>query len=299
MADISRYPGFRAWAAEQEGVRRSVSNRDAVPKAIGEVRYLDPALVKAECDEFLATLSQVEGGFAEPFVTAPSPGIIAAALLNEHYDTEDAYLHALGQALQVEYEAIHAAGFLLQIDAPDLALERHVSFQDRPLGDFLDFAERVVGTINEALVNVPRDRVRIHACWGNYEAPHDCDVDLHDILPTISKANVGGWVLPFANPRHAHEYRCLKDLPLNEGQVVVAGVVDPLTNFVEHPEVVADRLERVVQVVGDPTRVIAGTDCGFDTSAGRGRVAEDVVWAKLRTMADGARIASKRLGLGS
>jgi 5-methyltetrahydropteroyltriglutamate--homocysteine methyltransferase len=298
MADISRYPGFRAWAAEQEGVRRSVSNRDAVPKAIGEVRYLDPALVRAECDEFLATLSEVEGGFAEPFMTAPSPGIIAAALLNEHYDTEDAYLHALGQALRVEYEAIHAAGFLLQIDAPDLALERHVSFQDRPLGDFLDFAERVVGTINEALVNVPRDRVRIHACWGNYEAPHDCDVDLHDILPTISKANVGGWVLPFANPRHAHEYRCLKDIPLNDGQMVVAGVIDPLTNFVEHPEVVADRLERVVQVVGDPTRVIAGMDCGFDTSAGRGRVAEDVVWAKLRAMADGARVASKRLGLG-
>jgi len=297
MADIARYPGFRAWAAEQEGIRKSVSNRGSLPKAIDEVRYLDPALVKAECDEFLAALSEVEGGFIEPFMTAPSPGIIAAALLNEHYDTEDAYLHALGQALRVEYEAIHNAGFLLQIDAPDLALERHVSFQDRPLGDFLDFTERVIGTINEALANVPHDRVRIHACWGNYEAPHDCDVDLHDILPTISKAKVGGWVLPFANPRHAHEYRCLKNLPLDDGQVIIAGVIDPLTNFVEHPEVVADRLERVVQVVGDPTKVIAGTDCGFDTSAGRGRVAEDVVWAKLRAMTDGARIASERLGM--
>jgi 5-methyltetrahydropteroyltriglutamate--homocysteine methyltransferase len=297
MADVAKYPGFRALSAEQDGVRRSVSNRGALPKAIGAVTYLDPALVKAECDEFLATLAEVEGGFSEAFMTAPSPGIIAAALLNEHYDTEDAYLHALGQALRVEYEAIAGAGFLLQIDAPDLALERHVSFQDRPLGDFLDFAERVVGTINEALVNVPRDRVRIHACWGNYEAPHDCDVDLHDILPAIARAKVGGWVLPFANPRHAHEYRCLKDLPMDEGQVVVAGVIDPLTNFVEHPEVVADRLERVAQVVGDPTRVLAGTDCGFDTSAGRGRVAEDVVWAKLRAMAEGARIASKRLGM--
>ncbi|HEX4365807.1 MAG TPA: cobalamin-independent methionine synthase II family protein [Rhodopila sp.] len=298
MADVDKYPGFRAWSAEQDGVRRSVSNRGALPKAIGAVTYLDAALVQAECDEFLATLSEVQGGFAEAFMTAPSPGIIAAALQNEHYDTEDAYLHALGQALRVEYEAIVRAGFLLQIDAPDLALERHVSYQDRPLGDFIDFAERVVGTINEALVNVPRDRVRIHACWGNYEAPHDCDVDLQDILPAISRAKVGGWVLPFANPRHAHEYRCLKDLPLDDGQVVVAGVIDPLTNFVEHPEVVADRLERVVQVVGDPTRVQAGTDCGFDTSAGRGRVAEDVVWAKLRAMADGARIASDRLGMG-
>jgi 5-methyltetrahydropteroyltriglutamate--homocysteine methyltransferase len=297
VADINKYPGFQAWSAEQDGLRRSVSNRGALPKAIGAVTYIDPALVQAECDEFLATLSEVEGGFAEAFMTAPSPGIIAAALQNEHYDTEDAYLHALGQALRVEYEAIVKAGFLLQIDAPDLALERHVSYQDRPLSDFIGFAERVVGTINEALVNVPRDRVRIHACWGNYEAPHDCDVDLHDILPAISQAKVGGWVLPFANPRHAHEYRCLKDLPLDDGQVVVAGVIDPLTNFVEHPEVVADRLERVAQVVGDPTRVQAGTDCGFDTSAGRGRVAEDVVWAKLRAMADGAKIASERLGM--
>jgi 5-methyltetrahydropteroyltriglutamate--homocysteine methyltransferase len=296
-ADITKYPGYRAWAVEQDGVRRSVSNRGALPQAISAVAYLDPALIKAECDEFLSALSEIEGGFAEPFMTAPSPGIIATALQNAHYDTEDAYLHALGQALRVEYEAIVGAGFLLQIDAPDLALERHISYQDRPLGDFIDFAERVVATINQALVNIPRDRVRIHACWGNYEGPHDCDVDLHDILPTISQAKVGGWVLPFANPRHAHEYRCLKDLPLGEGQVVVAGVIDPLTNFVEHPEVVADRLERVVQAVGDPTRVLAGTDCGFDTSAGRGRVAEDVVWAKLRAMADGARIASERLGM--
>jgi len=303
MADIVRYPGFRTWVAAADSARRSVSNRDGVPKAIGEVRYLDPALVQAECSEFRAALDEVArdktvpGQFAEPFMTAPSPGIIAAALLNEFYDTEDAYLAALGRALQIEYEAIVAAGFLLQIDAPDLALERHVSFQDRPLADFIDFVERVVGTINDALRNIPREKVRIHACWGNYEAPHDCDVDLAEILPAISRTKVGGWVLPFANPRHAHEYRCVKDLPLDDGQVVVAGVIDPLTNFVEHPEVVADRLERVAQVVGDPARVLAGTDCGFDTSAGRGRVAEDVVWAKLAAMSEGARIASKRLGM--
>lgn len=299
MADVAKYPGYQAWAAEQDGARKSVSNRGALPKAIGPVRYLDPALVQAECDAFTATLAEMDKHFVEPFMTAPSPGIIAAALLNEYYDTEDAYLAALGAALRVEYEAIHKAGFLLQIDAPDLALERHVSFQDRPLSDFIDFAEKVVSTINDALETIPRDRVRIHACWGNYEAPHDCDVDLEDILPTIARAKVGGWVLPFANPRHAHEYRCLSKLPLDDGQVVIAGVIDPLTNFVEHPEVVADRLERVAQVVGDPTRVIAGTDCGFDTSAGRGRVAEDVVWAKLRAMADGARIASERLGMAS
>ncbi len=299
MADIARYPGFRAWGEVEASGRPSVSNRDGVPEAIGAVEYLDPALVQAECDEFSLTLKEMApAGFAEPFMTAPSPGIIAAAMRNAHYDTEDAYLAALGRALRVEYEAIVRSGFLLQIDAPDLALERHVSYQDRPLSDFIGFAERVVATINDSLVNIPRDRVRIHACWGNYEAPHDCDVAMHEILPAISRAKVGGWVLPIANPRHQHEYRCLKDLPLDDGQVVVAGVIDPLTNFVEHPETVADRLERVAQVIGDPTRVLAGTDCGFDTSAGRGRVQEDVVWAKLAALVEGARIASGRLGMG-
>ena len=148
---------------------------------------------------------------------------------NAYYDTEDAYLAALGRAMRVEYEAIVKAGFLLQIDAPDLALERHVSFQDKPLSDFIGFAEKVVSTINDALENVPRDRVRIHACWGNYEAPHDCDVAMHEILPAISKARVGGWVLPIANPRHQHEYRCLKDLPLDDGQIVVALLEDEAT----------------------------------------------------------------------
>jgi 5-methyltetrahydropteroyltriglutamate--homocysteine methyltransferase len=155
--------------------------------------------------------------------------------------------------------------------------------------------ELVVATINDALVNVPRDKVRLHVCWGNYEAPHDQDVPLSDILPALKAANVGGLFLPFANPRHAHEYKILKKMPLGPDQVIVAGVIDTLTNFVEHPEVVADRIERVAEAVGDPTRVIAGTDCGFDTSAGMGRVTEDVVWAKLRAMSEGARIASARL----
>lgn len=299
FADTARYQGFAAWGDLLSSGCPSVSNRDGVPEAVGAVEYLDPALVQAECDEFAATLREVApAGFAQPFMTAPSPGIIAAAMRNRHYDTEDAYLAALGKALRVEYEAIVASGFLLQIDAPDLALERHVSYQDRPLGDFIDFADRVVATINEALANIPREKVRIHACWGNYEGPHDCDVAMHDILPSIGRAKVGGWVLPIANPRHQHEYRCLNELPLDDGQVVVAGVIDPLTNFVEHPEVVADRLERVAQVIGDPTRVLAGTDCGFDTSAGRGRVPEDIVWAKLTSLAEGARIASDRLGMG-
>jgi 5-methyltetrahydropteroyltriglutamate--homocysteine methyltransferase len=181
---------------------------------------------------------------------------------------------------------------------PDLALERHLTYNDRPLSEFLGFVERVVAAINTAIVNVPRDRVRLHVCWGNYEGPHDRDVPLADILPILQQANVGGFVLPFANPRHQHEWRVLRQFPLADDQIIAAGVIDDLTGFVEHPETVADRLERVAQAVGDPKRVMAATDCGFDTSAGMGRVTEDVVWAKLAAMAEGAKIASQRLGLG-
>jgi 5-methyltetrahydropteroyltriglutamate--homocysteine methyltransferase len=293
-ADVLRYPVFQRMIQEQQAGRTAVSNFQP-PKAIGAVRYLDPAAINAECDDFRAVLDETEGGFVEPFLTAPSPGIVAAAMKNEHYDTEEAYLDALAEALRVEYEAIVAHGFLLQLDCPDLALERQISYQDRPLADFQGFVERVVAAINRALANVPRERVRLHVCWGNSDGPHDQDVPLADILPIIRQANVGGFVFPFANPRHAHEYRCFENGVLEDDQILVAGVIDTLTNFVEHPEVVAERLERVAAAVGDPRRVLAGTDCGFDTSAGMGRVAEDVVWAKLKALADGARLASERL----
>jgi 5-methyltetrahydropteroyltriglutamate--homocysteine methyltransferase len=293
FADVARYPSFRAWKAAHDAMGASISNIDRVPEAVGEIRYLDRSLIEAECADFRTALDTQRGGFLESFLTAPSPGIIAAAMRNAHYPSEETYLEALGTALQIEYETIVRNGFLLQIDAPDLAMERHLSYQDRPLADFIGFVDRVVATINTALANIPPDRVRLHACWGNYEAPHDCDVALPEILPTLRKLRVGGFVLPFANPRHAHEYRCLAALPAD--QIVVAGVIDPLTNFVEHPEVIADRIERVAAVLGDPRRVVAGTDCGFDTSAGRGRVAEEVVWAKLAALAEGAQIASQRL----
>jgi 5-methyltetrahydropteroyltriglutamate--homocysteine methyltransferase len=295
--DVERYPAFKAMLERQLAANKAVSNF-LPPKAIGEVRYTGAALVARECADFRAVLDAIgeqQAGFVEPFLTAPSPGIVAAAIRNEHYDSEQAYLEALGRALQVEYETIVGHGFLLQLDCPDLALERHVSFQDRPLAEFLGFVERVVATINMALVNVPADRVRLHVCWGNYEGPHDCDVPLDEILPLLRQARVGALVLPFANPRHAHEVRCLQTHPLADNQLIVAGVVDSVTNFVEHPEVVAERIERVARAVGGPHRVIAGTDCGFDTSAGMGRVAVDVVWAKLAALRDGARIASKRL----
>src|SRR5438876_7462365 len=292
-----RYPAFRQMMEQQLAAKEAVSNMGP-PKAIGEIRYLGTKAIEAECADFRAALDETGAHFVEPFLTAPSPGIVAGAMKNEHYDTEEAYLDALGRALKPEYETIVKQGFLLQLDCPDLALERHLSYQDRPLGDFLGFVERVVAAINKALENIPHDRVRLHVCWGNYEGPHDCDVPLADILPVIQKANVGAFFFPFANPRHAHEYRVFEKLPLDDDQLVIAGVIDSLTTFVEHPEAVADRIERVAAAVGDPHRVIAGTDCGFDTSAGMGRVAEDVVWAKLRSLAEGARIASERLGMG-
>ncbi|MBY0332914.1 MAG: hypothetical protein K2X49_19825 [Acetobacteraceae bacterium] len=295
FADIDAYPEFRDEFTRGATAKEFVSNTAQLPAAIGPVAYADPAVVQAECADFAGVLAAHAGRYAEAFLTAPSPGIVAAIMQNRHYATDQAYLEALGRALAVEYRAIIEAGFVLQLDCPDLALERHASYRDRPLADFLDFVERVVGVINDAIAGLPRERIRLHVCWGNYEAPHDHDVPLEAILPILLRAAVGGLVLPFANPRHAHEIRLLARMPLHADQILVAGVIDTLTNFVEHPEVVADRIEAAARAVGDPTRVLAGTDCGFDTSAGRGRVTTDVVWAKLRAMAEGARIASARL----
>jgi 5-methyltetrahydropteroyltriglutamate--homocysteine methyltransferase len=294
-ADLDAYPDYKAQLKELASKQEAVTNTDFLPAAIGEVRYLDPAAVNDECTDFRTALAAHSGSYAEAFLTAPSPGIIGSIVQNRHYATEEAYLAALGDALKVEYEAIVAQGFLLQLDCPDLALERHCSYRDRPLSDFLQFCERVITAINRAIAGIPRDRVRLHVCWGNYEGPHDHDVPLEDILPIVTQANVGGFVLPFANPRHAHEYKIFERKPLAEDQILVAGVLDTTTNFIEHPEVIADRIERVVRVMGDPRRVQAGTDCGFDTSAGRGRVANDVVWAKLKSMRQGAEMASARL----
>jgi 5-methyltetrahydropteroyltriglutamate--homocysteine methyltransferase len=294
-ADLDAYPQYKATFQSRATTADKVSNRTHLPKAIGAIGYADPASIEAECADFRAALAGQERRFVEAFLTAPSPGIIAAIVQNEHYDTFERYLDALSAALRIEYEAIVRNGFLLQLDCPDLALERHTSYRDRPLADFVDFVEMVVAAINKALRNIPRERIRLHVCWGNYEGPHDRDVALRDILPAILRAKAGAIFLPFANPRHAHEFRVLDEIPLGADQLLIAGVIDTLTNFVEHPEVVADRIERIAATMGDPRRVLAGTDCGFDTSAGMGRVAEDVVWAKLRALKEGAQLASQRL----
>jgi len=293
--DVDRYPLFKEQMARDAARLTWISAREGLPTAIGAVTYQNFAAIEQECADFSATLARMGQPFAEPFLTAPSPGIIAAAMRNDFYPDETAYLTALGEALRVEYEAIVRHGFLLQLDCPDLAMERHYTWHEKPLSEFLTFADKVVHTINIALKNIPRAKVRLHVCWGNYEGPHDCDVELKELMPVLRQLNVGGFVFPFANPRHAHEYRVLKEFPLDADQIIVAGVIDSVTNFVEHPEAVADRIERVAEIVGDPRKVQAGTDCGFDTSAGMRTVAADVVWAKLAALSEGARIASGRL----
>lgn len=186
-------------------------------------------------------------------------------------------------------------GLVLQIDCPDLAMERHTSFADRDIDAFLQFIDVNIAALNRAIAPVPRDRVRMHVCWGNYEGPHHLDIPLNEILPRLYQANVGALVLSMANPRHAHEHRCFTRYPLPAEMILVAGVIDPTTNYVEHPEVVADRIELAARAVGDPRRVLAGTDCGFDTAAGLGTVAEELVWEKLKALRAGADIATRRL----
>jgi 5-methyltetrahydropteroyltriglutamate--homocysteine methyltransferase len=292
-ADVERYPTFKQKSFDAIAGKDTVDDIRGLTRALGE--DLDSGPVTAECADFKAMLEESKAPFSETFLTAPSPGMVSAIVLNEYYPSEEAFLGALAEALRVEYETIIASGFLLRLDCPDLAREPHNTYQDRPLEDFLDFANRVIDAINHALRNIPRERVRMHVCWGNYEGSHDCDVPLQDIIPLLARAKVGGFVLPFANPRHEHEFRYAPQILRGDDQIIVAGVIDTTTNFVEHTEVVADRLERLAAVVGDPRRIMAGTDCGFETIAGGGRIAEDVAWAKLKALSDGARLASSRL----
>ena len=203
------------------------------------------------------------------------------------------YGSSLAREMRTEYEAIVARGFVLQIDAPDLAMERTVLFQDRSLADFLGIVEIHVAAINEAIRDIPCERLRLHACYGNWEGPHTCDVPLREILPLLVRAKVGALSMEFANPRHQHELVALKNVP--DTMAVIPGVIDSTTNYVEHAEVVANRICEAVGAIGDRTRVIAGTDCGFGTFAGYEHVAPDVVWAKLTACVQGARIASQRL----
>ncbi|MDP6734142.1 MAG: hypothetical protein VYE04_12220 [Pseudomonadota bacterium] len=291
MQDMVRYP---SWIKLKLSKYLLGVDLTKAPQAQGEVTYINRAPLEKELSDFAASLDEQGNPFVETFVTAPSPGIIAAAMEDKHYGDLDAYVDAIAAALKVEYEAIHQAGHVLQLDCPDLAMERHTYFADADDATFIRFIDKVISAMDTALSDVPKDRVRMHVCWGNYNGPHDVDVPLSTILPSLLQANVGALMLSMANPRHAHEYKLLTPENLPDDLLVIAGLIDTTSNYVEHPEVVADRISAVVDTIGDPERVLAGTDCGFDTAAGLRDVADEVCWAKLQALADGAELASER-----
>ena len=263
------------------------------PSCNGPVAWKDPDAVQGDIAAFRTALEQSTA--EEAFLTAASPGVIAHFLGNQYYPTREEYLATLADVMKQEFEAIVEAGFLLQLDCPDLAMSRHMRFPDLSLEEFLKIAEGNIEALNYAISGIPADRVRLHLCWGNYEGPHHRDVPLRDIMPVVLKANVGAISMEGANPRHEHEWAVFKDVPLPDDMVLIPGVIDSTTNFIEHPELVAQRIVAYAGVVGKE-RVIAGSDCGFGTFASTApNVQPGIVWAKLASLAEGARMASEQL----
>lgn len=232
-------------------------------------------------------------GSVQGFLNAASPGVVSAFLPNQHYPSHEAYVEALTEALRYEYEAITSAGLILQVDCPDLAMARHTGFQDLTEAQFLARAAFHVEALNHALAKVPREQVRLHVCWGNYEGPHDYDIPVERILPIVTRAKAQAILFEGANPRHEHEWKAWQSARLPDDLILVPGVIDSCSNYVEHPELVAQRIERYVQIVGRE-RVIAGSDCGFGTFAGYGKVDAGIAYKKLAALVEGARIASSR-----
>jgi 5-methyltetrahydropteroyltriglutamate--homocysteine methyltransferase len=264
----------------------------ARPRCVGEisVRTREPLT----CDLRNMRAAVDGAGPHEAFLNAASPGVIALFQPNDFYPAPDAYLEAVAEAMRPEYEAIVAAGFLVQIDAPDLGMGRHTMYRDRSVEEFLHRAAQHIEILNHALRNVPPERVRMHVCWGNYEGPHHHDVPLEALLPIVLEARAQGLLIEGANPRHAHEWSVFGSQRLPDDKIVIPGVLSTTTNYIEHPLLVAERICRYADQVGRE-RVMAGTDCGFGTFAGFGPVDPDVAWLKLRSMVEGAQIASERL----
>ncbi len=285
--DTGPYPNFMAAYARMAGdnvARRAV--------CVGPIAVKDAAPLKEDIANLKAALAEVSA--VEGFMTAASPGLVPVFQNNRYYPSHEAYVEAVAAAMQPEYEAIVAAGLVLQLDCPDLAMAHHTSFQDLSEADFLKRAAFHVEVLNHALRNVPAEMCRIHICWGNYEGPHDHDIDFAKVAPILVRAKPMALVVEAANPRHAHEWAVWRDLQLPDDKILVAGVIDTSTNYVEHPELVAERLVRFADILGRE-RVMAGSDCGFGTFAGYGKLDPDISFKKLQARAEGAAIASKRL----
>jgi 5-methyltetrahydropteroyltriglutamate--homocysteine methyltransferase len=271
-----------------------VSRQQNAPEAQSEIKYLDVKPIENEIARFKRIAAE-SGKFSEMFMTAASPGIIASTMLNAYYDSNEAYLAAIAREMSKEYQAIHRAGLILQIDAPDLAMDRTMFYRDLSDAEFVKACELHVAMINRGIEGIPRERVRLHVCYGNWEGPHIHDIALAKILPALYQAKVGALSIEFSNPRHAHEYEALKRVPFPQDMILIPGVVETTSNFVEHPEVVARRITEAVAAIGDRERVIASTDCGFGTFTNREWVVEPAVWLKLKSIREGADIASTRL----
>lgn len=284
--DLEEFPAMRDRVFGDRGRSRRRS-----PACIDDVTVVDAEAARIDARNLAEALGpdRVERGF----MSAASPGVIALFFRNDHYPSHEAYVHAIAEAMRHEYEAVAEAGFTLQIDCPDLAMGRHIQFSDLDVAAFRDRMRTNIEALNGALANIPPEQLRIHVCWGNYEGPHHCDVPLEEIIDVVFTARPHAIAFEAANPRHAHEYELFDRIALPDDKVIIPGVLESKANFVEHPELIAQRIGRYAERVGKE-RVIAGSDCGYGTWVGQSAVDPQVVWAKMAAMAEGARIASER-----
>ncbi|MEJ6392316.1 cobalamin-independent methionine synthase II family protein [Gymnodinialimonas sp. 2305UL16-5] len=288
-ADLKQFPGFLKRLANDGGTPTY-----ARPMCTGEVRSKGQGELQKDIDNLKAAMAN--HGAVDGFMNAASPGVISLFLQNDFYPSRDAYLAALADAMAEEYRTIVDAGLMLQLDCPDLALSRHMLFNDLSDAEFLKIAASHVEALNHALTGIDPARVRVHICWGNYEGPHICDVPMETVFSTFMSVNASQLLFETSNPRHAHEWTVFRDrvAEIPDDKVLVPGVVDTTTNFVEHPELVAERIAKFTNIVG-ADRVIAGSDCGFGTFAGYGAVDPDIAYAKLSALCEGAKLATERL----
>jgi 5-methyltetrahydropteroyltriglutamate--homocysteine methyltransferase len=285
--DLEEFPGFLKRQASSGGTPSYQR-----PCCVDEIRVKDMGPANEDIAHLLDALKQVN--VLQGFMNAASPGVIALFQPNEHYPDHASYLEALANAMQAEYEAITDAGIVLQLDSPDLGLGRHMLFKDKSDEEYEQLANLHVEVLNHATRNIAPEMMRLHVCWGNYEGPHHCDAPMSQVLPIALKARPQALLFEASNPRHAHEWTTFRDANIPQDKILIPGVLDSTTNFVEHPELVAERICRFADIVGRE-RVMAGTDCGFSTFAGFGAVDEDIVYAKLKSMVEGAKLASDKL----
>jgi len=285
--DLEEFPIFSSRASKSGGV--PTYNR---PRCTGPVTVKDMKPLEIDLVNLRKALDGIS--ISDAFMNAASPGVIALFQPNEYYSDHKSYLYALADSMKVEYEGIVKAGFVIQIDSPDLALGRHVLFKDKSDEEFLTMIQLHIEALNHALENIPSEKIRLHVCWGNYQGPHHCDIEMKKILPTVLKAKPQALSFEASNPRHSHEWTVFRDIKIPDDKILIPGVIDSTTNFVEHPELVSERICRFADIVGR-NRVIAGSDCGFSTFAGFGSVDSDITYAKLSSLVKGSEIASKKL----